>query len=381
MKTNILIAVDSFKDSLSAVEASNEIELGIKEVCDKFNIKKVPISDGGEGTFEILLNEIGGEKVRVNVKNPLFENIIATYGILNDKTAIIEMASSSGLTLIPAKLRNPMNTTTYGVGEMIKDAINKGSRNFIIGIGGSATNDGGIGMLSALGFRFYDKFDKELTPIGKSLCDIIKIDANKAVKDINKCNFTIACDVNNPFYGSNGAACIFAKQKGANLKEVAYLDKGLRNFCNIIKNDFKIDISKIKRSGAAGGLGGAFKAFLNARLESGTDIIFKKLNIENRIKCADIVITGEGKLDLQTSMGKALAGISKLAKKYNKITIAISGSIEDEVYKYKNCDITSMFSIINSPTSLHEAIGTNYAKKNLRNTTKEIFKLILALND
>lgn len=376
---NVLIAVDSFKDSLSADEASRTITEGILEVCDQFVVKQTPISDGGEGTFKILFRELKGEEIEVLVKDPLFRDIPTKYGILEDKTAIIEMASAAGLTLVEQKLRNPMNTTTYGVGQIIKDALMQGCRKFIIGIGGSATNDGGIGMLSALGFRFFDRHDNELTPIGRSLCEIEKIDRRGVLKEASASEFIIACDVDNPFYGPNGAAHVFGKQKGANHEEIIALDKGLKHFSNVIKRDFGMDISSLKGAGAAGGLGGAFKAFLNAKLESGTDIIFGKLDIENKIQWADIVITGEGKLDFQTAMGKAPVGISRLAKKYDKIVIALSGSLTEDAYQCHDQGITAMFSIINSPMSLEQAIDKESAKKNMKHNVTEIFRLIKTL--
>lgn len=375
---NILIAIDSFKGSLSTDEASNAIAEGIHEVSDRFNIKQIPISDGGEGTFEILLNELKGKAIEVSVKDPLFRDINAQYGILEDGTCVLEMANAAGLTLIPTKLRNPMFTTTYGVGEIIKDALIKGCRKFIIGIGGSATNDGGIGMLNALGFRLLDQYTQELKPIGKSLCEIAHIDTNQAIKGLEQCEFTIACDVDNPFYGPNGAAFVFGKQKGASDEDIIALDKGLEHFSQVIKRDLGIDISSLKGSGAAGGLGGAFKAFLNAKLEPGVDIIFKKLDMENKIRWADIIITGEGKLDFQTAMGKAPVGISKLAKKHDKVVIALSGSLTEDAYACHDLGIMAMFSIINAPMSLEQAMDKENAKKNMKHTAKEIFRLIKA---
>ncbi|MDX1809968.1 MAG: glycerate kinase [Sulfurospirillaceae bacterium] len=376
---NVLIAIDSFKGSLSTNEASDAIAEGIGEVSEQFVVKQVPISDGGEGTFEILLHELKGEEIKVRVKDPLFNEITAKYGILEDGTAILEMASAAGLPLVEDKLRNPMNTTTYGVGQMIEDALQKGCRKFIIGIGGSATNDGGIGMLRALGFRFFDHHDKELNPIGRSLCEIEKIDTNEVNPKLKACEFIIACDVDNPFYGPNGAAFVFGKQKGASEKEIIALDKGLEHFSNVIKRDLGVDVSSLKGAGAAGGLGGAFKAFLDAKLEPGTKIIFEKLDVENKIKWADIIITGEGKLDFQTAMGKAPVGISRLAKKYDKIVIALSGSLTDDAYACHDQGITAMFSIINMPMSLERAMDKENAKKNMKHSVAEIFRLIKAL--
>lgn len=372
----VLIAVDSFKGSLSTTELAETISKGITDVSEDFIIEKIPIADGGEGTYKTLVQGLGGKTVEVIVHDPLFQKITAEYGILLDKTAIIEMAQSSGLPLVKEELRNPMNTTTYGVGELIKDAISKGSRNFIIGIGGSATNDGGIGMLNALGYTFLDQSGKELEPIGSSLQYIDSIDSTNKLKELDECSFLVACDVDNPLFGENGAAYVYGAQKGASKEEIITLDKGLKNFGSVIKNYNGKDISNIPGSGAAGGLGGGFIGFLNAKLESGTKIIFEKLNIEEKIKNTDLVITGEGKLDFQTVMGKAPIGIAKLAEKYHKPVIAIAGSVTEEAKKGHDFGITSMFSIIDSPMSLETAMDKENALRLLYNHTNELFRLI-----
>ena len=281
---NILIAIDSFKGSLSTTQLADTIEMGIKDVSSDYFIKKIPIADGGEGTYETLVQGLGGTKVRVQVKDPLFNNIYAEYGILNDQTAIIEMAKSSGLTLVPANLRNPLNTSTFGVGQMIKDAIYKGSRNFIIGIGGSATNDAGIGMLSALGYVFKDETGNELIPKGSSLSKIKSIDSTFALKELSECEFLVACDVDNPLYGELGAAYVYGAQKGASIEDIKELDYGLQNFSSVIKETTGKNIAFISGSGAAGGLGGGFLSLLNSKLAPGIDIIFDKFKIIEDIK-------------------------------------------------------------------------------------------------
>jgi len=373
---NILIAIDSFKGSLSTIELSNAIEQGIKEVSLDYCIKKTPIADGGEGTYQTLVDGLGGKLVEVNVKDPLFNNIISEYGILKDNTAVIEMASSSGLPLVPEHLQNPLNTTTYGVGEMIKDAIKKGCRNFIIGIGGSATNDGGIGMLNALGYKFLDQDNNELPAVGKSLPLIKTIDDNSKLQILNECNFLIACDVDNPFYGPKGAAHVYGPQKGASKEDVIYLDNGLKSFAKVITDKYDVEIDNLSGAGAAGGLGGGFSAFLNATLKPGVDIIFEKLEIESLIKDADIIFTGEGRLDFQTVMGKAPIGVAKLAKKYNKTVIALAGSVTDEAYNAHDYGVTAMFSILDQPLTLTEAMDKERSSHLVKKSVNEIIRLI-----
>jgi len=378
---NILIAIDSFKGSLSTNDLASAIEEGINEVSLTHLIKKIPIADGGEGTCETLISGLGGKKVKVVVKNPLFQLIEAEYGILENNTAIIEMAKSSGLTLIPEELQNPMNTTTFGVGEMIKDALSKGCREFIIGIGGSATNDGGIGMLNALGFDFYDKDDNLLSPIGSSLLSIARIDDSNVTEDVKTSKFLVACDVDNPIYGLTGAAHVYGKQKGASKEEIHLLDQGLRNFTKIIFETFKKDISTIKGAGAAGGLGGGFKGFLNSVLRPGIDIIFDSLHLERYIEECDIVITGEGKLDFQTVMGKAPIGIAKLASKHNKPVIAIAGSVGDDAYNAHKYGVTSMFSIMDGPMSLDQAMDHDNTYRMVKKKVNELIRLIDAFHN
>jgi glycerate kinase len=376
---NILIAIDSFKGSLSTTQLADTIEMGIKDVSSDYFIKKIPIADGGEGTYETLVQGLGGTKVRVQVKDPLFNNIYAEYGILNDQTAIIEMAKSSGLTLVPANLRNPLNTSTFGVGQMIKDAIYKGSRNFIIGIGGSATNDAGIGMLSALGYVFKDESGNELIPKGSSLSKIKSIDSTFALKELSECEFLVACDVDNPLYGELGAAYVYGAQKGASIEDIKELDYGLQNFSSVIKETTGKNIAFISGSGAAGGLGGGFLSLLNSKLAPGIDIIFDKFKIIEDIKWADMIITGEGRLDFQTIMGKAPIGVAKIAKQYDIPVIALAGSITEDAKKGHKHGITSMFSIMDSPMSLEEAMDEENAKRLIYNKTNELFRLIKAI--
>jgi glycerate kinase len=371
---NILIAIDSFKGSLSSRELSDTIEEGLNEVSPDFNIQKVPIADGGEGTMEALIGAIGGEKVNLNVSGPLFEEIAAEYGILPDKTVVLDIASAAGLILVAEEKMNPLRTTTLGVGQMILDAINKGHRNFIIGIGGSATNDGGIGMLTELGYRFLDEDGHILKPVGASLSKIDKIDTGNAFSALEECNFMVACDVNNPLFGPNGAAHVYARQKGASEADVTILDKGLRNYSQVISKEMNIDIADIPGSGAAGGLGGGFKAFLNSQLKPGIEILFEQVRLEEKIKWADIVITGEGRIDHQTIMGKVVSGVAQLGKMHNKKVIALAGSIADNTDELYALGVDSMYSIMDASISLEEAMIPENAKGMVKKKVVEIFK-------
>ncbi len=376
---NVLIAIDSFKGSLSTTELSDAIEAGIKMSNDKINVKKMPIADGGEGTTITLIEGLNGQYEEVVVKDPLFRNLKTRYGILQGTTAIMEMASSSGLTLLFEDERNPMHTTTYGVGDMIKDAIKKGVRKFIIGIGGSATNDAGIGMLASLGAKFYDKSNNLLQPVGESLNKIAHIDLSDMQKELAECEFLIACDVDNPLYGKNGAAYVYAPQKGASLDIVKKLDQGLQNFSNVVKQTIGKNLATVPGTGAAGGLGYGFLSFLNAKLKPGIDIIFDMLSIEKDVIWSDIVITGEGRLDFQTVMGKAPIGIAKLAKKYQKPVVALSGAVTDDAIVAHEHGISAMFSILDQPMSLEEAMDKENARKMVIKKAHQLFNLIDAI--
>jgi len=372
----VVIAVDSFKGSLSTNEVNDAVEKGIRNVYEDANIIKVPIADGGEGTVDSLVLGLGGTIIETEVNDPLMRRVLAKYGILKENTAIIEMSSASGLPLLKDNERNPLKTSTFGVGELIKDAINRGCKEFIIGIGGSATNDAGIGMLEALGYRFYDEKHNLLSGIGESLNYVETIDDTDKIKALNECHFSILCDVDNPFYGENGASYVYARQKGASDEMIVELDKGLRHFSDIINQTYRIDISQLKGAGAAGGLGGGLCAFLNGELLPGVDIIFNKLNLEEKAKDADILITGEGKMDFQSIMGKAPSGISRLGKKYQIPVIGIGGGVTDEAYKMHDLGMTSLFSIMNYPMSLEEAMNKDKAMHFVEMNVTEIFRLI-----
>lgn len=373
----VVIAIDSLKGSLTSIEAATAIKQGILNVDGNIDIEIKPLADGGEGTVEALVEGMNGEIKTISVTGPILEKVDATYGILKDtNTAIIEMAQASGLPLVPQELRNPLNTTTYGVGEIIKEAIKKGCRNFIVGIGGSATNDCGIGMLQALGFEFYNKENKLVGLGGKELNEIKYIKINNRLKELDECKFRIACDVNNPLYGENGAAYIYGPQKGATEEIVKELDEGLRNFAKVVKSYLNKDIANVEGVGAAGGLGFGFLGFLNAKLESGIKIILDEIKLEESVKGADIVITGEGRLDNQTAMGKAPIGVAKLAKKHNAKVIAIAGCTTEDAVECNKEGIDAYFSIVNSTMSIEEAMKPEIAKNNIIQTVTQIFNLI-----
>ncbi|WP_278681288.1 glycerate kinase [Paraclostridium bifermentans] len=378
----IVISIDSLKGSLTSIEAANAIKKGILSVDNKSDVVIMPLADGGEGTVEALVQGMSGEEKVISVTGPINEKVNATYGILKEtNTAIIEMAQASGLPLAPAELRNPLNTTTYGVGEIIKAAIEKGCRNFIVGIGGSATNDCGVGMLQALGFEFYDENDNLVELGGKVLNQIKRIKTDNKLKELDECNFKIACDVNNPLYGESGAAYIYGPQKGATTDIVKELDKGLKNFAEVVKKDLGKDIAYIEGAGAAGGLGFGFLGFLNSKLESGIKIILDEIKLEEVVKDADIVITGEGRLDNQTAMGKAPIGVAKLAKKHGAKVIAIAGCTTPDAVKCNEEGIDAYFSILNKAMTIDEAMKKENATQNMIETTIQIFNLIKAVKN
>ncbi|HGE7933032.1 TPA: glycerate kinase [Clostridioides difficile] len=376
----ILISIDSLKGSLSSIEAGNAIKKGILKVKEDAQVKILPLADGGEGTVDALVQWMNGKKETIEVTGPIAKKVDATYGLLkNTSTATIEIAQASGLTLVPTELRNPLYTTTYGVGEIIKEAINKGYRNFIVGIGGSATNDAGIGMLQALGFEFYDENNKLVGLGGKVLNEIRHIKIENRLKELDECKFKIACDVNNPLFGKNGAAYIYGSQKGATSEIIEELDNGLRNFSKVVKNYLSKDVANVEGAGAAGGLGFAFLAFLNSKLESGIKIILEEIKLEEELKDADFVITGEGRLDNQTAMGKAPIGVAKLAKKYGVKVIGLAGATTEDAVKCNEEGIDAYFSIVNRAMTIEEAMDKATASENMTATTTQIFNLITSI--
>ncbi len=373
----VVVAIDSFKGCVTSLEAGNAVKKGVLQANPSNEVVVVPIGDGGEGSLEAIVEANNGTYNNVIVKGPLLKDITCEYGVISTtNTAVIEMATASGLNLISKNQRNPMNTTTYGVGQIIKDAIEHGFTNFIIGIGGSCTNDGGIGMLQALGFEFLDEYNNQI-PFGAKGIEYLKtIKTDNVIPSLKKCNFKVACDVNNPLVGLNGASHIFAPQKGADNEMVIELDKLLNKYSDLVKDTLGIGDKNYPSTGAAGGLGFALMYFLNATLTSGIDLILKETNIESFIKNSDIVVSGEGKLDEQTMMGKAPIGVSKLCKKYNKPLIAISGIIDPNVTSLNENGINSYFSIINTICTLEEAMDKKTALDNITSTVEQIFRLL-----
>lgn len=373
----VVIAIDSFKGSLTTFMAGKAIKEAVKEVHQNAEVIISPIADGGEGTVEAVISATFGEMVKLSVSNPLGNKTEATYGIIpGTKTAVIEMSAAAGITLIDEKERNPMDTTTFGVGEMFLDAISKGCRKFVVGIGGSATNDGGVGMLQALGFEFLDK-DGNQVPFGaKGLKDIVKIKTENRVKELDECTFCVACDVKNVLCGENGCSEIYGPQKGATPEMIKDMDLWLENYAKLTKEIIPTSDANAPGTGAAGGMGFALMTFLNAKLESGIELVMRETGIEKHIADADLIITGEGRLDGQSYMGKAPVGVAKLAKKYNKPVIAFSGAVTDDAVICNEHGIDAFFPILRKPCTLKEAMDTENAYKNLKDTAYQVMRLI-----
>lgn len=370
----VLVAVDSFKGSLGSREAGEIIKEGILDTIKDAEVTVSPIADGGEGTVEALVDGLNGEYIDVEVKGPLNDKVIARYGVIKD-VVVMEMASSSGLTLVPEEKRNPLNTTTYGLGDMIKDALDRGYNNFIIGLGGSSTSDIGLGMLSSLGFKFLDENKKEVGIFGRDLKNIKYIDDTSVDKRLFDSKFKIACDVDNPLYGENGAAAIYGPQKGADKETIKTLDEYAINFSKVVSKKYKTDYENISGVGAAGGLGYAFMSFLNGELSPGIDIIIDFLKLDEKMKKVDLAITGEGEINYQTMMGKAPSGVAKVAKKYAIPVIGIAGALGKDVELINDKGIDAFFSITPKPISLEKAIDREFAKENLKRTISQIMRV------
>lgn len=377
----VVVAIDSLKGSLSSLEAGNAIKESINEVISGADVEVHPLADGGEGTVEALTLGMGGTIETIPVKGPIGEKVHASYGIIPQRQlAIIEMAAAAGITLIATEERNPLHTTTYGVGEMIKDAISKGCRHFIIGIGGSATNDGGAGMLQALGYALLDKDNQEISLGAQGLADLKSISTDKVIEELKECDFKIACDVTNPLCGAQGCSSIFGPQKGADEDMITKMDTWLSNYATLATSVSEKADATIEGTGAAGGLGFAFLAFTNATLEPGIDIILSEINIEKAISVTDLVVTGEGRLDGQTVMGKAPIGVAKLAKKYGKKVVAFSGSVTEDAILCNQHGIDAFFPIVRRLISLDEAMSKEVAYKNMKETATQVFRLINLYN-
>ena len=373
----VVVAIDSFKGSMSSLEAGEAISNGIKKAHKDAEVEIRPLADGGEGTVEALSIGMGGKLINVDVTGPVGRKVNAVYGIVDSsKTAIIEMSQAAGITLVSGDEKNPLYTTTFGVGELIKDAINKGCRHFVVGIGGSATNDCGIGMLQALGYEFLDKDGKQVGFGASGVRDIVSIRDENVIKELSECYFRVACDVNNPLCGDLGCSAIYGPQKGATKEMVADMDGWLKSYSKIVKEKYPDADCEYPGTGAAGGLGYAFFNFTNSKLESGIKIVLDETKLEEYVKDADIVVTGEGRLDHQTVMGKAPVGVANIAKKYNKKVIAFTGSVTEDAGVCNEHGIDAFFPILRRIVTLEEAMQTDTAKKNLTDTAEQVFRLL-----
>ena len=370
--------MDSFKGSLSSMEAGNAVCSGILRVYSDAKINVLPLADGGEGTVEALTLGMGGELQSIIVTGPINEQkATAKYGILRDKkTAIIEMAAAAGLTLLPPEKRNPLYTTTYGVGEILRDAIHKGCRHFIVGIGGSATNDGGLGMLQALGWQMLDSNGEAVPHNAIGLEKLAVIDDSIVLPELKKCTFRIACDVTNPLLGQEGCSAVFGPQKGAPPNMIPIMDEWLQHYAELAKAKYPQANPQAPGAGAAGGLGFAFLTFTNAALESGINIVMEETKLEEQISAADMVITGEGQLDGQSIMGKAPIGVAQLAKKHAKPVIAFSGCVTPEARLCNEHGIDAYFPILRQVTTLSQALEPQNAQQNMTDTVEQVFRLL-----
>ena len=412
----ILIAIDSFKGSLSSKEAGEAIKSGILRIIPNAEVLISPLADGGEGTVETLVEALGGSLETVRVKGPLFQEVEAHYGILSEsekfqaeiksdthretlpedpskahseapsetdsqyspedgKLAVMEMSQASGITLLSPEKRNPLKTSSYGVGQMILDAYYKGCRRFLIGIGGSATNDGGIGMLTALGFRFTKENGEEISPIGEGLKDLVKIENSSVPEGLLQCSFQIACDVENPLYGENGASLIYGFQKGGNKELLSQMDLWMKHYSELVKEYNPAANSEAPGSGAAGGLGFAFRSFLQGELKSGVSLILEETKLSEKMQGADLVITGEGRLDEQSAMGKAPIGVAKLAKEQGIPVIAFAGAVTEGAKACNQAGIDAYFPILREITTLEDAMNKENARRNLEDTVEQVIRL------
>lgn len=371
---NFILVPDSFKGTLSAIEVCNIMKSSIKNLYKDANIISVPVADGGEGTVDAFLYALGGEKKSVWVSDAFNEQkILAHYAMLKDDIAIIEMATCAGLPLVKNRLE-PDKTTTFGVGELIIDAINSGAKKIILGLGGSATNDGGCGMASALGVKFKDEQDQEFIPTGGTLSQIYKIDMNNIYSKIKDVEFISMCDVDNPLCGRLGASAVFAPQKGADEDMVKLLDEGLAHLAKIIKRDLHIEVKDIKGAGAAGGLGAGSIAFLQSKLTKGIDVILDTINFDELVSKADIVFTGEGKFDSQSLHGKVVMGVANRSQKYKTPVIVVTGAIGENIQEAYNKGITAIFSINKEPMEFSKSALKS--KENMILTMENILRLL-----
>lgn len=371
----IVIAPDSFKESLSSRQVAEQIEAGIRDILPQAETVKLPIADGGEGTIEALVAATGGRIVATEVTGPLGQPVKAVYGVCGDQqTAVIEMAAASGLVLVPKEQRNPLLTTSFGTGELIRSALDAGYRNLVIGIGGSATNDAGVGMLQALGARFLDAQGGEIGFGGAALARLKRIDVSALDPRLHDCRIEVACDVTNPLTGSTGAAAVFGPQKGATPEMVAELDKALAHFAAIVQSDLGRDIEQQPGAGAAGGMGAGLMAFLDAELRPGVAIVIEHIGLEEILAGADLVVTGEGRIDGQSVYGKAPIGVARIAQQQGVPVIALAGSLGEGYEEVFSCGISALFSVVPGPCDLEAAL--EHAAVNVRATARNVFAVM-----
>ena len=373
----VVIAIDSLKGSLSSMEAGMAIKDGILAAKPDAEVIVKPLADGGEGTTDALIEGMNGERIDLTVTGPMHTPVDAYYGYLKDtNTAVMEMASAAGITLVPDSEKNPLLATSYGVGEMINDAIQRGCRNFIIGIGGSVTNDGGIGMLKALGVRFLDENDEDAGEGGQALAKVARIDVSGMNPLLKECHIQVACDVNNPLCGENGSTYVYGPQKGVTEDMKKTLDEAMAHFARVTSETLENDYLNTPGAGAAGGLGQAFLAYTGAALTPGIELILDAVGLEEELSSADVVVTGEGRLDFQTAMGKAPVGVARLAKKYNAKVIAFEGSVTKEATACNKEGIDAFFPILRSVCTLAEAMDPVAARNNMTATVEQVFRLL-----
>ena len=373
----VVIAIDSLKGSLSSMEAGMAIKDGILAAKPDAEVIVKPLADGGEGTTDALIEGMNGERIDLTVTGPMHTPVDAYYGYLKDtNTAVMEMASAAGITLVPDSEKNPLLATSYGVGEMINDAIQRGCRNFIIGIGGSVTNDGGIGMLKALGVRFLDENGEDAGEGGQALAKVARIDVSGMNPLLKECHIQVACDVNNPLCGENGSTYVYGPQKGVTEDMKKTLDEAMAHFARVTSESLENDYMNTPGAGAAGGLGYAFLAYTGAALTPGIELILDAVGLEEELSGADVVVTGEGRLDFQTAMGKAPVGVARLAKKYNAKVIAFAGSVTKEATACNKEGIDAFFPILRSVCTLAEAMDPVAARNNMTATVEQVFRLL-----
>ena len=376
----ITVAIDSFKGSLPSLASGEAVKCAAERVFENAEVFVRPLADGGEGTVDAIISANSGERVTLEVTGPLGTPTVASYGLVGkSNTAVIEMSSAAGITLLKKEELNPYKTTTFGVGELIRDAISKNARRFVIGIGGSATNDGGVGMLKALGFEFLDENGEAIENGAIGLSRLAKIRTENAIKELLECEFLVACDVKNPLCGEFGASAVYGPQKGATPEMVKNMDAWLQNYASITKNVMPLADENYEGTGAAGGMGFALMAYLGAKLTSGIELVMRETELEEYIKKSDLVVTGEGRLDGQSAMGKAPVGVARLAKKHSKLVIAFSGCVTEDAGLCNENGIDAFFPILRAPVSLSEAMDVENAEKNLSATAEQALRLIKAL--